>query len=81
MTQLSVLVTVIEINMYREKGIDTFPNIYMNRKALERYRFVYQCHFNNTLEGNITLLDICQILLVAKKVLEGHPVQATEYIS
>lgn len=85
MTQLSVMVTVsilvIEINIYREKDIDIFPKIYTDRKALEQYRFIYQYHFNTIFEANITSLDICHIPLVARKVLEDHPVQATKYIS
>lgn len=78
---VTVSILVIEINIYGEKDIDVFPKIYINKKALERYIFIYQCHFNNTLEANITTLDICQIPLVTKKVLEDHPVQATNYIS
>lgn len=78
---VTVSILVIERNIYSEKDIDIFPKIYINRKSLKRYRFIYQCRFNNTLNANITSLDTCDIPLVAQTVLGDHPVQATNYIS
>jgi len=45
---ITVSILVIYINIHREKAIDIFSKLRINRKALERNKFISSLHWQKT---------------------------------